>query len=176
MPDCMQTSVAPNSTASSTRRTNSSSECSYASGERRPCPKPQNAQPTTQMFETLMLRLTTNVTRSPASSERSPSATCRMSSIASGRVSAKSAVSSSSPSGSPARGRDGLEPPLRVLGRRASVDLETGVHRLEHEPLGGRHLAQPGEVLAPQDAQVRMREHAALERPLARPGHVRGEV
>ena len=64
----MQISVAPNSTASSTRRTNSSSPCSYASGDRLPCPKPQKAQPTTQMFDTLMLRLTTNVTSSPATS------------------------------------------------------------------------------------------------------------
>ena len=38
------------------------------------CPKPQNAQPTTQMFETLMLRLTTNVTVSPARPRRSSSA------------------------------------------------------------------------------------------------------
>ena len=43
-----------------------------------------------------MLRLTTKVTVSPASSARSSSAAWRMSSIASGRVSAKSAVSSSS--------------------------------------------------------------------------------
>ena len=49
-----------------------------------------------QTFETLMLRLTTNVTVSPASSARSSSAAWRMSSIASGRVSANSAVSSSS--------------------------------------------------------------------------------
>ena len=35
MPDCMQISVAPNSTASATRRSNSSRSCSYASGERR---------------------------------------------------------------------------------------------------------------------------------------------
>jgi hypothetical protein len=70
-----------------------------------PCPKPQNAQPTTQTFETLTLRLTTNVTSSPASSARSSSAAWRMSSIASGRVSANSAVSSSSPSASPARPR-----------------------------------------------------------------------
>ena len=39
-----------------------------------------------QTFETLMLRLTTNVTVSPASSARSSSAASRMSSIASGRV------------------------------------------------------------------------------------------
>ena len=48
-----------------------------------------------QMFDTLMLRLTTKVTVSPASSARSSSAAWRMSSIASGRVSANSAVSSS---------------------------------------------------------------------------------
>ena len=42
-----------------------------------------------------MLRLTTNVTVSPASSARSSSAAARMSSIASGRVSANIAVISS---------------------------------------------------------------------------------
>ena len=52
-----------------------------------------------------MLRLTTNVTVSPASSARSSSAAWRMSSIASGRVSANSAVSSSGASGGPSRAR-----------------------------------------------------------------------
>ena len=56
-----------------------------------------------QTFETLMLRLTTKVTVSPASSARSSSAAWRMSSIASGRVSANSAVSSSSASRAPSR-------------------------------------------------------------------------
>ena len=50
-----------------------------------------------------MLRLTTKVTRSPASSARSSSAAARISSITSGRVSANSAVSSSSLSSSPSR-------------------------------------------------------------------------
>ena len=48
-----------------------------------------------------MLRFTTNVTVSPASSRRSESAAWRMSSIASGRFSANSAVSSSSLSAPP---------------------------------------------------------------------------
>ena len=52
-----------------------------------------------------MLRLTTNVTVSPASSARSSSAAWRMSSIASGRVSANIAVSSSGLSGAPPRAR-----------------------------------------------------------------------
>ena len=105
IPDCMQISVAPASTASCTRRANSSSECTYASGERRACPNPQNAQPTMQMFETLMLRLTTNVTVSPASSDRSSSAAARISSITAGRCSANSAVSSSGVSAAPSRAR-----------------------------------------------------------------------
>ena len=50
-----------------------------------------------------MLRLTTNVTVSPASSPRSSSAASRISSIASGRVSANSAVSSSALSARPSR-------------------------------------------------------------------------
>ena len=56
-------------------------------------------------FDTLMLRLTTNVTVSPASSARSSSAAWRMSSIASGRVSANSAVTSPGSSAPPARAR-----------------------------------------------------------------------
>ena len=52
-----------------------------------------------------MLRLTTNVTVSPASSERSSSAAWRMSSIASGRSSLNRAVSSSSVSSTPSRAR-----------------------------------------------------------------------
>ena len=52
-----------------------------------------------------MLRLTTNVTVSPASSARSSSAAWRMSSIASGRVSANIAVSSSALSARPSRAR-----------------------------------------------------------------------
>ena len=52
-----------------------------------------------------MLRLTTNVTVSPASSARSSSAAWRMSSIASGRVSANRAVSSSGSSSWPLRAR-----------------------------------------------------------------------
>ena len=52
-----------------------------------------------------MLRLTTNVTCSPASSARSSSAAWRMSSIASGLVSANIAVSSAGVSGAPSRAR-----------------------------------------------------------------------
>src|SRR3954453_19215481 len=52
-------------------------------------------------FETLMLRLTTNVTRSPFSSARSSSAAWRMSSIASGPASAKGAVASPSGAAAP---------------------------------------------------------------------------
>ena len=72
-------------------------------GRAPPWPKPQKAQPTTQMLVKLMLRLTTKVTRSPASSARSSSAATRISSITSGRVSANSAVSSSSRQLAPSR-------------------------------------------------------------------------
>ena len=48
--------------------------------------------------------------------------------------------------------------------------------RLEHEALGGSHLAQAGEVRAPQGPQVRVGQEPALERALARPGHVAREV
>jgi hypothetical protein len=57
------------------------------------------------MFETLMLRLTTKVTRSPASSARSSSAAWRMSSMTSGRLSANIASSSSGASHAPSRAR-----------------------------------------------------------------------
>ncbi len=77
-----------------------------------------------------------------------------------------------------AGGGDRLQAPRRVLGRRAGVD---GLHqplgdRLEHQPLRGGHLAQPGEVLARQHAEVGVRQDAALERPFARPDDVGGEV
>jgi hypothetical protein len=70
-----------------------------------PTPKPQKAQPTVQMLETLMLRLTTKVTSSPASSTRSSSAAWRMSSITSGRLSANIASSSDGVSACPSRAR-----------------------------------------------------------------------
>ena len=38
--------------------------------------------------------------------------------------------------------------PRRVLGRRPLVDDEVRVDRLEHQPLRGGHLAQPGQLLA----------------------------
>jgi hypothetical protein len=105
MPDWMHSSVAPAASASDTRWAKSSRECSYASGERLDCPKPQNAQPTMQTFETLMLRLTTNVTVSPATRARSSSAPARRSRITSGRRSANRAVSSPAVSACPSRAR-----------------------------------------------------------------------
>ena len=59
-----------------TRRANSSRVVLVGVRRAPPCPKPQNAQPTMHTLETLMLRLTTNVTVSPASSARSSSAAC----------------------------------------------------------------------------------------------------
>ena len=75
-----------------------------------------------------------------------------------------------------AGGADRLEPERRVLGRRALVRHEVVAHRLEHQALRRGHLAQPGEVLARQRAEVRVGEDAALERALAAPGHVGHEV
>ena len=72
--------------------------------------------------------------------------------------------------------RDRGQPLLRVLGRRALVGDQVGVDRLEHQPLRRGHLAQPRELVAAQDAEVGVREQAALERPLARPHDVGGEV
>ena len=66
----------------------------------------------------------------------------------------------------------------RVLGRRTRVH---GLHqplgdRLEHQALRSGDLSQAGEVLAAEDAEVGVRQDAALERALAGPDHVRGEV
>jgi hypothetical protein len=58
-----------------------------------------------QTLVKLTLRLITKLATSPASSARNPSAARRIASIISGRVSANSAVSSSSVRGSPARPR-----------------------------------------------------------------------
>ena len=95
-----------------------------------------------------MLRFTTNVTVSPASSARSSSAAARMSSITSGRVSANSAVSSSARQPRAVarlldRGRRGgrLDHPLLAPARAAARD-EAPVRRLDHvehalgDPLG----------------------------------------
>ena len=57
----------------------------------------------------------------------------------------------------------------RVLGRRALVDDEVRVGRLEHQPLRGGHLAQPGEVLAARHAEVGVREHARARARARRP-------
>ena len=73
-------------------------------------------------------------------------------------------------------GADRLEPQRRILGRRALVGHQVGPQRLEHHALRGRDLAQAGEVVARQRAQVRVREQPALQRPLAAPGHVGHEV
>ena len=64
------------------------------------------------------------------------------------------------------------------LRRRPGVD---GLHqplgdRLEHQPLRGGHLPQPGQVPAVEHAEVRVRQQAALERALARPHDVGREV
>ncbi len=136
-----------------------------------PWPNPQKAQPTTQMLVKLMLRLTTKVARSPASSARSSSAATRISSITSGRVSANSAVSSSSLSSSPSRplaiasrGQPGVEvllaPPPGPAPRDEAPVLQLdhvedpllhplGVHvlRIDAEPLGQR--IAPGRQLLP---------------------------
>ena len=72
--------------------------------------------------------------------------------------------------------RSVAEPQRRVLGRRGLVGDEVGPQRLEHQPLGGRHLAQPREVLAAERAEVRVREDPPLQRALAAPHDVGDEV
>ena len=79
-----------------------------------------------------MLRLTTNVTRSPASSARSASAAWRMSSTTSGRVSEKSAVSSSGVSSSPSRARSIVPGATAPSRRRGTNERVLGADDLEH--------------------------------------------
>ena len=59
-----------------------------------------------------------------------------------------------------------------MLRRRAGVHRlhQPLRHRLEHQPLRRRHLAQSREILAREHAQVRVRQQAPLERPFAVPG------
>ena len=74
------------------------------------------------------------------------------------------------------RRRDRLDPSLRRLRRRTLMHDQIRIHRLEHQPLRSRHLTQPQQVRAIQHTEIRVRQQAALERPLARPHHVRREV
>ena len=75
-----------------------------------------------------------------------------------------------------AGGADRLQAHRRVLGRRALVDDEVRVDRLEHQPLRGGDLAQPRQVLAREHAEIGVRQHPALERALAGPDDVGDEV
>ncbi len=84
-----------------------------------------------QTFVKLTLRLTTKVTRSPASSARSSSAATRISSITSGRVSANRPVSSSSLSASPLR-------PFSIARGATSGEINRSVRR--PEPFRGMKL------------------------------------
>ena len=68
------------------------------------------------------------------------------------------------------------QPRGRGLGRGSLVGDEVVADGLEHEALRRGDLAQPREVLVAQDAEVRVREQAALQRALARPRDVGGEV
>ena len=73
---------------------------------------------------------------------------------------------------------DHLQAPCRVLAGRPGVH---GAHealgdRLEHEALRGAHLAQARKLLAREHAEVGVRQQPALERALASPGDIRGEV
>ena len=77
-----------------------------------------------------------------------------------------------------ARSRDRLQPPCRMLGRRAGVHRlhQPLGDRLEHQPLRGGDLAQPRQVLTREHAEVRVRQQTALERAFTRPYDIRSEV
>ena len=119
-----------------------------------------------------MLRLTTNVTSSPASSARSSSAAWRMSSIASGRVSANSAVSSSGVSAAPSTGardraRDavGTQRSRRLRAPAAAPRDEAPVARLDDVE---HALRDPfGVDVARVDAEALGQREALRREPLA---------
>ncbi len=76
------------------------------------------------------------------------------------------------------RGLDRRQPRGGMLGRRAGVDR---VHQplgngLQHQPLGGRHLPQTSEILTAEHTEIRVGKHPSLQRPLAGPDDVGGEV
>ena len=79
-----------------------------------------------------MLRLTTNVTRSPASSARSSSAAWRMSSITSGRLSANIASSSSGARKRPSRARSIVSGRTPGWVRRGVKEAYLDADHLEH--------------------------------------------
>ena len=63
-----------------------------------------------------------------------------------------------------------------LLGRRALMNDEVRVDRLEHQALRRSHLPEAGQILPRQDAEVRVWQKATLEAALAGPDDVRGEV
>ena len=68
------------------------------------------------------------------------------------------------------------QPRGRGLRRGPLVGDEVVADGLEHEALRGGDLPQPREVLAAEDAEVRVRQQPALQRALARPHDVGREV
>src|SRR3954447_16253276 len=118
-----------------------------------------------QTLETLRLRLTTNVTVSPASSARSSSAAARIASIASGRVSANIAVSSSGVTHPPSRARSiagptsserianggPVPPPPPPRGEAPARGLDDVEHALGH-PLGVHVLRVGAQAFGQRDA------------------------
>ena len=65
---------------------------------------------------------------------------------------------------------------IRTAGCLVGDPCGRRVRRLEHQALRRGHLAQARQVLARQHAEVRVRQQAALQRPLAGPGDVGDEV
>ena len=142
-----------------------------------------------------MLRLTTKVTSSPASSARSSSAAARSSSMASGRVSANSAVSSSLSRERPSRpfaiapGHQVASDRALFAPSRAAPRDEAPVARLddvEHtllEPLGADVLRVDAQALGERDpvlrqplASVRGRGERVLGRDVVAVGAQAAEV
>ncbi len=73
---------------------------------------------------------------------------------------------------------DRLHAPRRVLGGRTRMHRlhQPLGDRLEHQSLRGGDLSQPRQILAREHTEVGVRQQAPLERPLAGPDHVGGEV
>ena len=66
------------------------------------------------------------------------------------------------------------QPARRLLVGRAAVRRQVVAQRLEHHPLAGRHLAQPGQLVAEERAGVGVGEQARSPRAPAR--HTCGEI
>lgn len=75
-----------------------------------------------------------------------------------------------------AGGPDRLQAQRGMLGRRTLMGDQVGVDGLQHQPLRGCDLPQPGQVRLGEHAQVGVGQQSARQGLLTHPDHVAGEV